>query len=159
MLVVKMLRWSGAHTVEMDKYLLTPLFSLGLLDSMAVKISHVCRQDSFHSNTKLYPTSYYPQSTKVNHITPQTPSGSGLPLPFPLSNLCNLLTLLTMTPTLTGPMTVHNRIAQVATRKISELPPVAAEPDPNTPVDSARELIKNPISPRATMALPSIAAG
>lgn len=67
-----------------------------------------------------------------------------------------------MIPTLTGPITVHSRIAQVATRKISELPPVPVVEElvvSKTPVDSARELMRNPISPRATMALPKIAAG
>lgn len=52
---------------------------------------------------------------------------------------------------------VQRRIAQVATRKMSELPPSGGEP--NTPLLSASEEIKKPISPRATIALPSINDG
>jgi hypothetical protein len=53
-----------------------------------------------------------------------------------------------------GPIKVQSRIAQVTTRNSSVLPP-----SPKTPFASATELIRNPISPRDTMALPSIAAG
>ena len=86
--------------------------------------------------------------------TPQTPSGSSSPLAFPLSAICSLLTLLTSNPTVTGPIKVQSKIAQVTTRNSSEFPP-----SPNTPFASATELIRKPISPRETMALPKMAAG
>ena len=86
--------------------------------------------------------------------TPQIPSGSSSPLAFPLSAICSLLTLLTSNPTVTGPIKVQSKIAQVTTRNSSEFPP-----SPNTPFASATELIRKPISPRETMALPKMAAG
>lgn len=53
-----------------------------------------------------------------------------------------------------GPSKVQSRIAQVTTRNSSVLPP-----SPKTSLASATELIRKPISPRATIALPRIAAG
>lgn len=86
--------------------------------------------------------------------TPQTPSGSFWPLAFFLSACCSRLTLFTRRPTVMGPIRVHSKIAQVTTRNSSVFPPA-----PKTSLASATELIKNPISPRDTIALPRIAAG
>lgn len=60
-------------------------------------------------------------------------------------------------PILTGPIIVHRRIAHVATRKMSEFSPSCVVP--KTLLLSAKEEIKKPISPRATIALPSIRDG
>lgn len=89
--------------------------------------------------------------------TPQTPKGSSRPVACLRSVSCNRLTCLTRSPTVTGAKIVHNRIAQVTIKKSCD--PSAPELAPNTPLLSAMELTKKPISPRATIALPSIAAG
>jgi len=56
-----------------------------------------------------------------------------------------------------GPNRVQSKIAQVTIMNSSELP--LLDWDVKTPVDSAVELIKKPISPLDTMAMPSIAEG
>lgn len=50
-------------------------------------------------------------------------------------------------------------MAQVTTRYISELPSLGLEKEAKRPVVSAMEAMRKPISPRAVMAVPSIAAG
>lgn len=56
-------------------------------------------------------------------------------------------------------MIVHSTIAHVTTKYISELPVLGLEEEAKRPVVSARDAIRNPISPRAVIAVPSMAAG
>ena len=67
-------------------------------------------------------------------------------------------------PTARGPMIVHNTIAQVTTRKRSEGAvddgdEVGVDGRSKTPVLAANAETRKPISPRATIAQPTIAAG
>jgi hypothetical protein len=56
-------------------------------------------------------------------------------------------------------MIVHNRIAQVTTRKMSEGSPETTPGGENMPFDSATPEIKKPISPRAHIASARMSGG
>lgn len=95
----------------------------------------------------------------LHYSTPQTPSTSLRPSTACSPFFCSFLTRLTNSPTVNGPTIVHSMIAHVTTRKISSGPLDEAEAEENIPLLSAIDEIKNPISPRATIALPIIAPG
>ena len=88
-------------------------------------------------------------------LTPQTPKTSFSLPPLPLlASPSNLLTLLTNSPTEIGPAIVHNTIAHVTTKNISD-----DGSEPKMPFDEAIALTRKPISPRAVMAEPRIREG
>src|ERR1700761_8213017 len=89
---------------------------------------------------------------------PQEPRASLLPGPV---SRCKRLTRLTMSPTVTGPMRVQRNIAHVTVTKTSELLLVCGLllVVRHMPLLSASDEMRKPISPRATIAHPSIDAG
>lgn len=91
--------------------------------------------------------------------TPHTPNTSSRTiLPCFSAPCCNCFTLLTKSPTASGPRIVQSMIAHVTTRKLSELLPFDGNAE-YIPLLSATDDIRNPISPRAVMAHPRIEAG
>lgn len=94
-----------------------------------------------------------------SYDTPQTPNTSPrTTFPCFSTPVCNCFTLLTKSPTASGPRIVQSMIAHVTTRKLSELLPFDCDAE-YIPLLSAIEEIRNPISPRAAMAHPRIEAG
>lgn len=101
-----------------------------------------------------------PSGTLWSQGNPQTPSTSfRTSRPSFSAPCCSFFTRLTRSPKDKGPMIVHSMMAQVTMRNIPEFFPSSARVEANILLLSAIDEIRKPISPRAVIAQPIMAAG